>query len=133
MKEQVKSQSQNGNVEVKAEQPKQAVAEQPKAAEPVVRKTPVNERKYKLVAAPSVPPKGRQRQIVLEILREANRPMTIDEVTKLATEKGLYAVGGVGPSCRYHLHHLNILGCVTIENPTTGEVVAAAVEQPATK
>lgn len=80
--------------------------------------TPVNERLYSLVAAPSLPPKGKQRQIVLSILQNTKTPLTVDEVTKAATAAGLQAVGGIGPSCRYHLHHLVLLGIAKVENPT---------------
>ena len=103
----------------------QVVAETPKAAEtttkttePKIKTTPVNERKYKLVSTPSIPPKGKQRQIVLNALStDKDRGFTVEEVADFATKAGLQAVGGVIPSCRYHLHHLVKLGFVEILNP----------------
>src|SRR6185437_15831355 len=102
---------------VEVEQPKtttpEAKADEPKAP----KNTPVNERLYKLVAQPSIAPKGKQRQIVLKALVDAKEPLTVDQVTKIAEKAGLQAVGGVGPSCRYHLHHLVALGFAEIVNP----------------
>lgn len=104
--------------------------ETPKSSAPVTEaekivKTAVMERKYKLVAEPSLPPKGKQRQIVLQILREAKgEPLSIAEVAKRATAMGLSAVGGVTPSCRYHLHHLGLMNLVEVVNPTSQTVAA---------
>ena len=115
---------------VVAEQPKPAetVKEAPKAEAPKV--TPVNDRLYRFKAAPSVPPRGRQRQIVLDILQKAKEPIKLSEVTKLATEAGLQAVGGVGPSCRYHLHHMCLLGIAEVVNPKT-DVTTEPVKEAA--
>lgn len=44
-------------------------------------------------------------------------PLSLDQISSLATEKGLIAVGGVEPSCRYHLNYLSKLGCVEIISP----------------
>lgn len=91
------------------------------------KSTPVESRLYKLVAAPASTPKGIQRQIVLKIMVETKEPLTVSQVTKLAETAGLRAVGGVGPSCRYHLHHLALLGIVEVTNPVTSiETVAKA-------
>lgn len=102
---------------VEVEQPKTttpvAKAEEPKAP----KTTPVNERRYKLIAQPSIPPKGKQRQIVLKALADSTEPLTVDQITKIAEKAGLQAVGGVGPSCRYHLHHLVKLGFAEVVNP----------------
>lgn len=111
---------------------KTVVAETPKAAEqkPTTevkpKATPVNERLYKFIAQPSIPPKGKQRQIVLSIMAGSKEPLTVGQVAKAATTAGLTAVGGVEPSCRYHLHHLEKLGFVEVINPKTNvETVAA--------
>lgn len=95
-----------------AEQPKQQVAET------TTKSTPVNERRYKLVAEPSIAPKGKQRQIVLNALKSTKNPMTVKEVAAFAAQNGLTAVGGIEPSCRYHLHHLQILKIAEVVNPT---------------
>lgn len=110
-----KVKNQNADVEVvEVETPKAEVTTEPKAP----KSTPVNDRLYTLKAAPSIPPKGKQRQIVLKVLADSEEPMTVGQVAKLATELGLTAVGGVEPSCRYHLHHLVKLGFAEIVNPT---------------
>jgi len=88
------------------------------SAEVKTKATPVEERKYSLINEPSLPPKGKQRQIVLSILKASNEPLTVAQVTAEATKQGLSAVGGVGPSCRYHLHHLVLLKIAKVENPT---------------
>lgn len=102
---------------VEVERPKtttpEAKAEEPKAP----KTTPVNERLFKLIAQPSIPPKGKQRQIVLKALADSKEPLTVDQITKIAEKAGLQAVGGVGPSCRYHLHHLVKLGFAEVVNP----------------
>lgn len=85
---------------------------------------PVNDRRYVLVSNPSTPVKGKQRQIVLSVLNEQKRPMTVEEMTPLCEEKGLTAVGGVGPSVRYHLHHLTLLGHTTWEGGVDEKKVA---------
>jgi len=74
------------------------------------------DRKYRLINPPSIAPKGRQRQIVLHILTEAKKPMSPKEVAELAAPMGLYAVGGVLPSCQYHLHQMALLGIVEVVN-----------------
>lgn len=81
-----------------------------------MKDTPVNERFYKLVNGP-VNAKGAQRRIVIDILATHENPMTALEVSKLAEAQGLKAVGGVLPSCRYHLHHLVLLGIAEVVNP----------------
>lgn len=103
---------------VTAEAPK---TEEPKAPKP----TPVHERRYRLVAEPSITPKGKQRQIVIAALKSSESPMTVKQVAKFASAAGLTAVGGIEPSCRYHLHHLVKLGFVNIENPTIEAEIAA--------
>jgi len=74
------------------------------------------DRKYRLVNPPSIAPKGRQRQIVLHILTESQKPMSPKEVAELAGPMGLYAVGGILPSCQYHLHQMALMGIVEVVN-----------------
>jgi hypothetical protein len=50
--------------------------------------------------------------------------MTPVQIAELATKAGLTAVGGVLPSCRYHLHHLVKLGIAEVVNPKTVAVAA---------
>jgi hypothetical protein len=89
------------------------------AEEPKIKATPVEERKYKLAeAGKPMAFKGKQRQIVFDVLLASKNPLTISEVAKAAEEKGLRAIGGVEPSCRYHLHHLTKDGVTSVENPT---------------
>ena len=59
--------------------------------------------------------KGKQRQIVHNILRSEDKFWTLDEVEKEAKERGLEAVGGVRESCQYHLHNLSKLGLVEVQ------------------
>ena len=55
--------------------------------------------------------KGKQRQIVVDILKsDKDRAWTLTEIVTLANEKGLTAVGGVTDSVKYHLHQLVLLG-----------------------
>lgn len=98
-----------------------AVAEQPKtvAAVPVIKTTPVEERLYKPVDEKAAYVfKGKQKQIVYNILLTQAEPMSISQVAAIAEEKGLKAIGGVEPSVRYHLHHLTKEGLTTVTNPT---------------
>ena len=74
--------------------------------------TPVMNRKYTRTDMPVEVFRGKQRQIVATILNAAKEPMSVEEVSKLAAEAGLVAIGGVIPSVRYHLHHLGLLGYV---------------------
>ncbi len=93
-------------------------AETTKAVETTTKSTPVNDRSYKLIAAPSITPKGKQRQIVLAAFGDGKKPMTVNEVVQFAEAKGLSAVGGVTPSVRYHLHQMALLKIVEVINPT---------------
>jgi len=111
------------NDAVVAEQPKTA---ETKPAEPVIKQTPVEERKYEL-APPATNDKGetvevkfrgKQRQAVYDAMKELARPALISEVAALAESKGLTAVGGVEPSVRYHLHHMTKDGFTVVTNPT---------------
>ena len=99
------------------------VAEQPKTETPAPAvkevKTSPRDRKYVLIAAPAITPKGKQRQIVLDILKEAKAPMSAAEVAKLAGPMGLRAAAGVEASCGWHLHQLTLLGIARVENPST--------------
>lgn len=95
------------------------------AVETATKSTPVNDRVYKLVAAPSIPAKGKQRQIVIAAFGDGKSNKTVAEVTKFAEENGLYAVGGIAPSVRYHLHALALLKIVEVVNPTM------VIEKPA--
>lgn len=74
---------------------------------------PVLNRTYSIVSVPTTTPKGKQRQIVLNILVREGRPMTISEVTKIWETEFIHIntpVDGVTNSVRYHLHHLTLLG-----------------------
>jgi hypothetical protein len=82
-------------------------------------KTSPRERKYKLLTAPTLTPKGKQRQIVLEILKTAENPMTAAEVAKLAKPMGLSAAAGVEASVAWHLHQMAILKIAEVVNPTS--------------
>lgn len=107
---------------VEVEQPK---VEQSAATQQKPAITPVDSRQYKLIQEPSIPPRGKQRLIVLQILREnKEKPMTIAEITPLAAKMGLSAIGGVGPSVRYHLHQMELLGQVQVVNPIAATVAA---------
>lgn len=79
--------------------------------------TPVLARTY--AATPALAPtyKGRQRQIVADILRSSKVALTPEQIAPLAAAKGLTAVGGVLPSVRYHLHHLTLLGHASWTEP----------------
>lgn len=76
---------------------------------------PVELRKYSLTTTCPLSFKGKQRQIVVDVLRATKQPMTYKEVAVLAAERGLHAVGGVPESCRYHLHNLRLAGYATIQ------------------
>lgn len=101
--------------------------EEPKSETPAAelkdKVTPVEDRGYYHVADPAKPFKGKQRQIVAQILKDlsigenAISP-TIKQVTTVAKKAGLVAKGGVEPSVRYHLHHLVLLGYAAVVNPT---------------
>ena len=126
-----KNQNQNQTAKevVAVEVPK---AEAPAATtESKIKSTPVHDRLYRLVASPSIAPKGKQRQIVLKALSESKEPLTVKDVAKYATEAGLSAVGGIEPSCRYHLHHLVKLGIAEVVNPTTSTEPAAELTEAA--
>ena len=129
MKNEKHSTKENGNVVV-AETPKPAVAavkpEEPKAP----KSTPPAERRYQLIAAPAIAPRGKQRQIVIAALsQDKDRAFTIEEVTSFATAAGLTANAGVKASCMWHLHHLQKLGVAKVVNPMveTEEKVEATV------
>ena len=57
--------------------------------------------------------------------------MTIGEMTPLADSKGLVAIGGTGPSVRYHLHHLVKLGIAEVVNATRTVEVKKEAEKAA--
>ena len=116
----------NGNVVV-AETPKPSV--ETTATEMKTKTTAPAERRYQLIAAPAIPPRGKQRQIVINALaQDKDRAFTIDEVTEFATKAGLTANAGVKASCMWHLHHLNKLGVAKIVNPTFEVEVPKQVE-----
>jgi hypothetical protein len=98
-------------------------AAQPTTNEPEITKTAVDDRLHKLTAETvknkELKFRGKQRQIVLDVLRNSPDAMTIAQVAKLAAKAGLNAVGGVEPSVKYHLHHLTKDGFVEVTNPTT--------------
>jgi len=116
------------NTEVKANE---SVAAQTTttAVEKTTKNTPPAERRYQLIAAPAIAPRGKQRQIVIAALaQDPNREFTIDEITKFATTAGLTANAGVKLSCMWHLHHLSKLGVAKVVNPTIE--VEAPAKQP---
>jgi len=103
-----------------AEQPKPK-AEKTKVDAPAEPKvTPVEERLYELVIKDGEPKKfrGKQRQIVYDVLRASAVPLTIAQIAKVATKMELTAVGGVEPSVRYHLHQMTTDGDTRVTNPT---------------
>lgn len=101
------------NVETTTTAATEVITETPKTLEQIkAAQVPVANRSYKLISEPAATPKGKQRQIVLNILRAAKEPMNVEQIAKLAKEQGLTAVGGVLPSCRYHLHQMKLLGLV---------------------
>lgn len=93
--------------------------------ETATKATSVNDRVYKFLAIPSLPVKGKQRQIVIAAFGDGKKNMTVEEITKFAEANGLSAVGGVAPSVRYHLHQMALLKIVEVVNPTV------AIEKPA--
>ena len=91
-----------------------AVVETPK-----VKKTPVFERSYILKNAPSITPKGKQRAIVLGILKDAKGPLSVGEIAKQAEVLGLQATAGVKASTAWHLHQMTLIGIAEVVNPTS--------------
>lgn len=86
---------------------------------PIVKPTPVEDRLYEPAnKEAALVFKGKQRQIVYNILMLATKPLTISDVAATAEEQGLKAVGGVEPSVRYHLHHLTKDQIAVVTNPT---------------
>jgi hypothetical protein len=86
---------------------------------PVIKQTPVEERKYQLTAIGqehSEKFRGKQRQIVFDVLKAATKPMTYTEVAREAEKLELKAVGGIDLSCRYHLHHLALENLAEVTN-----------------
>lgn len=106
------------------EEQKIAIAEATPAvpAEPVIKETPVEERKYELTSAAredeALKFRGKQRQVVFEVLKAATEALTYTEVAREAEKLELKAVGGVDLSCRYHLHHMTLDGYTSVVNPT---------------
>lgn len=84
---------------------------------PVIKATPVEERKYQVVEKVARSFKGKQRQLVYDVLNGSEIPMNIEEVAALLAST-LVAKGGVEPSVRYHLHHLQLMKLVEVTNPT---------------
>jgi hypothetical protein len=86
----------------------------------ITRITPPEDRKYVLIAHPTKPFRGMQREIVyqgLKLINEHEGPATLGQVVKVV--KGtLEAKAGVMLCTRYHLHHLYLLGYAKILNPT---------------
>jgi hypothetical protein len=87
---------------------------------PVIKETPVEERQYRLVTTEGEPMKfrGKQRQIVYNVLLELGEASTIAQVAEVADKLELKAVGGTEPSVRYHLHHMTKDGITEVVNPT---------------
>lgn len=74
-------------------------------------RVPVTEKSFAWVDGPTTW-KGKQRQIVVDILRAAQSPMEYQDIVDAAAAKGLQATGGVPDSVKYHLHQLVLLGHV---------------------
>lgn len=113
---------------VVAETPKPATTAPLLKKETVTKKTAVNDRRFKLIKEPSMAFKGRQRQIVIEVLKTAKEPMSGDEIAIPAATLGLQATAGVAASVKWHLHHLVLMGYVECVNPQT----TIEVERPFT-
>jgi hypothetical protein len=64
-------------------------------------KTPTMDRTYQLKTDLTTNPKGKQRLIVLTILREAKEPLHVTEIARLAEEAGLTATAGVKAFTRW--------------------------------
>jgi hypothetical protein len=62
--------------------------------------------------------RGKQRQIVYNVLLELGEASTIAQVAEVADKLELKAVGGTEPSVRYHLHHMTKDGITEVVNPT---------------
>jgi hypothetical protein len=99
--------------------------------------TPPLQMRYVLktrVMVPSAYVRSVQRTIVWNVLLTnfKKRPdgMTIDEIAAIAESAGLKAVGGVGPSVRYHLHYMKKDGWVEVKNPTTRIQVMELPDEP---
>jgi hypothetical protein len=76
---------------------------------PTSKVVPVLNRTYKITSTCPSSFKGKQRQIVRDVIAtDKEKYWTIQEVSDLARSKGLSAVGGVLESVRYHLHNLKL-------------------------
>ena len=103
----------------------QVVAETPKVEAEVTttateqpKRQPLGNRVFTLVAQPSLPPKGKQRQICLRILVEAGEAgTTIQAAAKKAKEYELSTVDTIENSVKYHFHHLVLLGLAAESTP----------------
>jgi hypothetical protein len=109
---------------VVTEQPAAVVVEQPK---PIVtntvptekiKTTGPNDRQYIKNERTPTTARGTQRQIVLNILNAADKPLTATEIWPMAEHAGLKASGGVFPSVKYHLNLLKKENLVDVVNQT---------------
>jgi hypothetical protein len=118
------------------------VAEEPKAAvvgkvvEMVERKTPPDQRRYRLIKRPQITPKGHQRQVVLQLLLEAalaKKPdISADEMVADAEKRfNYYAAAGTALSIRWHLHQMKLAGLVAVTNDTYKVAVDTTPVTPA--
>jgi hypothetical protein len=82
---------------------------------------------YQFVKEPAAAPKGAQRIIVLDLIRSAGRPMSVEELSPLAAAKGLTANAGVTASVAWHLHQLANDGVVKLLNLFVQPAQPAAV------
>ena len=78
----------------------------------VAERVKVEEKYFKWVPESQSTWKGKQRQIVVDILMAAEDEMEFADIVTLAEEAGLEAIGGVRDSVKYHLNHLVKAGCV---------------------
>ena len=117
----------------------EVVAETPKPVVPVIevvqRKTPPDQRRYKLIRRPSTAPKGNQRIIVLHLLIEALKAgktdISAEEMVDAANSLHYHAEAGTLASIRWHLHQMKLAGFVQLTNETYSVEVEKVAVTPA--
>lgn len=103
---------------VAAEQPKPAEVKAVKA-EAKVKKTPIDNRLYTLVAMPSVPPKGKQRSTILQAIAKLDgKEFTAKDLIPFCKEANYNATAGIEASVKWHLHQMELLKIVAVSNLT---------------
>jgi hypothetical protein len=76
-----------------------------------VKATPVMQRTYTFVQMQTPAPKGQQRIIVIGIMADL-KTANVETVATAAAAQGLRAAAGVKASTAWHLHQLELLGCL---------------------